>query len=118
MTYADLNIGLPSLLVCVQNVPLAIFFVYAYPHTPYVLSYAAISSEPYADGEVQGMRLKYQGGVWGWRGWVGTFSSMEVVRGVLFSFRMAALRKKSKARGGDVDSMYTPLTELRSHGRE
>ncbi|KAK2746107.1 DUF300 domain-containing protein [Colletotrichum kahawae] len=37
LTWADLNIGIPSMLICIEMFPLAIFFHYAYSHRPYII---------------------------------------------------------------------------------
>ncbi|KAI5458811.1 organic solute transporter Ostalpha-domain-containing protein [Mariannaea sp. PMI_226] len=35
LTYADLNIGIPNLLTCIEMVPLSLFFLFAYSWNPY-----------------------------------------------------------------------------------
>jgi hypothetical protein len=37
LSFADLNIGIPQLILCVEMVPIAVFYHYAYSHKPYVL---------------------------------------------------------------------------------
>src|SRR5271163_3702610 len=99
LTFADLNIGIPALIICLQNVPLAIFFHYAYPHTPYVVTVQSGS--------------KYHGGFCGWRGWVSIFNPMEVARGVLFTFQMAALQGQDYGATTTPEEAYMPLSNFR-----
>jgi hypothetical protein len=96
LTFADLNIGIPALIICLQNVPLAFFFHFAYPYKPYILT-------PESNG-------RYRGGFCGWRGWVSIFNPMEVVRGVLFTFEMASLQGNED--GTIPDEAYVPLSNL------
>lgn len=37
LTYADLNVGIPSMLSCIEMVPISLVVVHAYPVTPYLL---------------------------------------------------------------------------------
>jgi hypothetical protein len=101
LTFADLNIRIPALIICLQNVPLAFFFHYAYPYTPYVTTLE--SNE------------KYHGGFLGWKGWISVFNPMEVARGVIFSFRMAA---QLQARDDGVNSSEgdVSMTSLHHNG--
>ncbi|KAE9370035.1 hypothetical protein N431DRAFT_468121 [Stipitochalara longipes BDJ] len=92
LTFADVNIVIPALIICLQNVPLAIFFHYAYPHTPYL-----VTAESGA---------KYYGGFCGWRGWVSIFNPMEVGRGFIFAFQMAALQGKNHRDTNRPDEAY------------
>jgi hypothetical protein len=99
LTFADVNIGIPALIICLQNVPLAIFFHYAYPVTPYI-----VTAESGAE---------YQGGFCGWRGWVSIFNPMEVGRGFIFAFQMAALQTQDAKTNNTSGEFYASETIYR-----
>jgi hypothetical protein len=84
LTYADVTIGIPALIICIQNVPLAIFFSYAYTCKPYVLPTETTAGE----------HPRYKGGFCGWKAWLAILNPGEVFRGLLFTFKMASLAQK------------------------
>lgn len=98
LTYADITIGIPTLIICIQNVPLAIYFHFAYPYTPYVLPTRRTAAE----------HPRYKGGFCGWRAWLAIFNPGEVFRGLLFTFKMASLvqRKDHMALASESDISY------------
>ncbi|KAJ5219627.1 hypothetical protein N7468_008831 [Penicillium chermesinum] len=68
LTYGDVNFGLPNLIVCLQTVPFALFFPFAYSHKPYLLSCQKASgllTAEYSQGTYQNLPeetdlLRYQ----------------------------------------------------------
>lgn len=83
--------SIPTLIICIQNVPLALFFHYAYSHTPYILP----TGRTVAEDQI------YKGGFCGLRAWIAVFNPEEVFRSLLFTFKMASLVQKKD---------YTSLT--------
>ena len=102
LTYADVTIGIPTLMICIQNVPLAIFFHYAYPYTPYILPTVRISPE----------QPRYTGGFCGLRAWIAIFNSGEFFRGLLFTFKMASLLQKK-----DYTALTSEIDLVRREGQ-
>jgi hypothetical protein len=94
MTYADWNIILPALLVCVEMVPLSAFVVYAYPSSPYAIGERGSAS----DSELASVPVytpSYQGGALGHRAFAAMLSPTEIFAAIKFSFTMV---KEGKAR--------------------
>jgi hypothetical protein len=108
LTYADTNIGIPTLLICIQNVPLAIFFYYAYTCTPYILP----------TGTTDAKHPRYKGGFCGWKAWLAILNPGEVFRGILFTFRMASLvqKKDHMALASESDLSRREYYPLSQHG--
>ncbi|KAJ5149524.1 hypothetical protein N7448_001102 [Penicillium atrosanguineum] len=71
LSYSDVNFGIPSMLICLQMVPFALFFPYSYRVSPY------INAGP------------YEGGFLGVRAWIGVLNPMEILRAIKFAFEMA-----------------------------
>ncbi|CAM1501442.1 Fc.00g034260.m01.CDS01 [Cosmosporella sp. VM-42] len=90
LTYADVNIGIPNLLICVEMVPLSVFFIWAYPWTVYSCTNASLSLEG-ANGPVN-FRQTYQGGPLGIRAWIEMFNPTEITRAILFGIQMIGNR--------------------------
>jgi hypothetical protein len=87
LSQADTDIGIPHLVICVQMVPFALFFPYAYSVTPYV------GLTPYESST---------------KAWIGLVNPMELLRAMGVAIGMAARRRgrsrasKRVARGNDV----------------
>lgn len=79
MTYIDTLMGLPTMLICVQMVPLSFLVLYAYRTKPYEVStsvsslrpqaYQALESDQDEEALLNGLQKQYQGGAWGLRAW-------------------------------------------------
>ncbi|CZR59964.1 uncharacterized protein PAC_09859 [Phialocephala subalpina] len=84
-TYADLNIGLPNMVICIAMVPLSVFFHYAYSCQPYF-----ISNLVHATREEGQPPLYYQGGFLGAKAWGRALNPLETLKAIIFAFTMAA----------------------------
>ncbi|KAJ5726796.1 hypothetical protein N7493_005823 [Penicillium malachiteum] len=92
LSYADANIGIPSLVICLQMVFFALFFPYAYRVSPY------IGTGP------------YKGGFLGVRAWIGLFNPMEILHAIKFIFDMGTeLRNQESSEGYLVEGEGRPL---------
>ncbi|PYH28778.1 OSTA/TMEM184 family protein [Aspergillus neoniger CBS 115656] len=79
MTYIDTLMGLPTMLICVQMVPLSFLVLYAYRTKPYEIStsvsrlrpqaYQALESDQDEEVLLNDPPKRYQGGAWGLRAW-------------------------------------------------
>jgi len=86
LTYADLNMGIPSLLTCIEIVPIAFFLIYAYPVRPYLLGRTgAVDME---SGR-KNYQSSYQGGFLGIRAFLAILNPRELIEAIGFAFTMA-----------------------------
>lgn len=96
MTYADINIGLPTLIICLQVVPFAFFFYHAYSIKPYTTLNASVKdtgdSQQFlniVDSEAGSHFVKrYQGGPFGIHAWLALFNPMEFFQDIKSTFDM------------------------------
>lgn len=93
--------GIPNLVVCLQTVPFALFFPFAYSHKPYLLSNqrAALNSAEEGQGKYQNIPgeadlLRYQGGPLGIRAWTEMLNPTELWGAIRFAFNMATKSKE------------------------
>ncbi|TDZ31360.1 Transmembrane protein [Colletotrichum spinosum] len=111
LTWADLNIGIPSLLVCIELFPLAIFFHYAYSYRPYVIG-SSRANKPLA-GSVEGYEPQsYAGGPLGIRALVQLWSPVEIYEAIRFGLHMKAEERRQKnaqktSRGTNYEQLTT-----------
>lgn len=112
--------GIQTMLTCIEMVPFSIFFHYAYDVKPYLISSTrplcpSTMTNPHAqyddskpalspmlrttdaDSDYVTEGLRYQDGFLGYRAWISLFNPMEIIRGMMFAFRMA-----SELRSGNV----------------
>ncbi|KAL7928272.1 organic solute transporter Ostalpha domain-containing protein [Trichoderma chlorosporum] len=85
LTYADLHIGIPALLSCIEMVPISAFITWAYFVQPYLLGRGTDieRSSGYAN-----IPRAYQGGVLGARAFLAMLNPRETVEGIIFAFYM------------------------------
>lgn len=79
MTYIDTLMGLPTMLICLQMVPLSFLVLHAYRTKPYEIpnsvrglrpqAYQALESDGNEETLLSGIPKHYQGGPWGLRAW-------------------------------------------------
>jgi hypothetical protein len=113
LTFADLNIGIPTLIISLEMVPFSIFFHYAYSVRQYIASgdtKSANESNLSNSYSIQGQN--YQGGFLGGKAWLATFNPTETWRAVVFAFKMASeLREESVADGYRAGGLHGPLQD-------
>jgi hypothetical protein len=92
LTYADLNIGIPALLSCLEMVPISLLVIWAYPVAPYKYGPAgeACEREP---GETY--PRTYQGGFLGVRAFIDVVNPVETAKGVVIAFQLLIGRQPS-----------------------
>jgi hypothetical protein len=110
MTWANLNIGIPALLVCVQMVPFSVLFHFAYTYRPYFLGndLSPGSSVSAGDGRPH---QRYQGGTLGLRALLELCNPSEIIVAAIFGFRMKAELQQLMLEG-DSDIEATRLVQL------
>ncbi|KAL1874183.1 hypothetical protein Plec18167_006120 [Paecilomyces lecythidis] len=92
MTYIDVMMGLPTMVICVQMVPLSVLVLFAYSTKPYEVSnsartfrpqeYQAVESDCDERTLMSGFQKRYQGGRWGLRAWLVYLNPLELFRDV------------------------------------
>lgn len=110
LSYADTIIGLPTMIICLQMVPFAFFFHYAYSVKPYKASSTttrATDSRQYlavVDSEAGKSYGKgYQGGPFGIYAWLALWNPVEFFREIKSTFDI--FRYSSR-----VDPMETEMS--------
>ncbi|KAJ5168555.1 uncharacterized protein N7482_004149 [Penicillium canariense] len=107
LSYADVYIGIPTMIICIQMVPFAFFFHYAYTTTPYRVSNSRArsgTSQGYsAVDEAEAARTykvrQYQGGPLGLYAWLAFFNVFEFVREITSTYRML---REGRMRSADL----------------
>ncbi|KAJ5082264.1 hypothetical protein N7532_011307 [Penicillium argentinense] len=105
LSYADTIIGIPTLIICLQVVPFAFLFYYAYSIKPYTtLNVKCTSNLQYfavVDSETGSPRVnRYQGGPLGIYAWLALFNPGEFFRDVKSTFNMFRDSKMEKMETG------------------
>lgn len=116
LSYTDVQIGIPLLIVMLELVIFSVFFHFAYSITPYVLSSYAPKVTNNTDedqGFVSGedATRSYQGGPLGIRAWAAIFNPMEIVAAWRFAFN---LRTDALQSGRASASYYNGASPLQS----
>ncbi len=99
MTYADLNYGLPNMLVCIEMAFFSLFFFYAYPWSPYLLKNQRLKVAG-GDGlaEVRYM-TEYQGGPFGISALLSMWNPFEVIQAIIFTTQMSSVSRRGRRIG-------------------
>lgn len=103
LTYADTHMGIPSMLSCLEMVPISLLVVYAYPLTPYV-------SQRNPETAPEAFQPSYQGGPGGVRAYLAMLSPAENMEALFFAFRMAG--EEGRRKKGAMVSEYSPMFEV------
>ncbi|KAK0386723.1 hypothetical protein NLU13_6558 [Sarocladium strictum] len=81
LTWTDLHVGIPNMLPCLEMVPLSLFFVWAYPWSPYSNSHGQ-------HAESGGAPVRYQGGFLGYRAFFEMLNPSELIHGIIFACKI------------------------------
>lgn len=109
ISYADIHIGLPNMIICVQMVPFALLMRWAYPAKEYKLN--SYTEKPNGDSGVTryGQPRSYQGGRFGYRAWLSYLNIFSIwADGVA----MMKLLREVHVRGQTLDSWPEAGEEL------
>ncbi|BCR92457.1 OSTA/TMEM184 family protein [Aspergillus chevalieri] len=100
LTYVDVMMGLPEMIICVQMVPLCFLVLYAYRTKPYEISnaprtvalrpqeYQAVESDGDEDTLMSGFQKRYQGGWMGLNAWAAYLNPLGLLLDVISAHRM------------------------------
>ncbi|KAF5002914.1 hypothetical protein FDECE_10498 [Fusarium decemcellulare] len=120
LTYADLHIGMPNLLICIEMVPLALFFTWAYPWSVYTdrdgrgnfvqVNQPSQPSQP---------SKSYQGGPFGIYAWLAMINPSETLRATMFAFTEGRKAQRATGRADDTDEerLYDNSYRMRPQGQ-
>ncbi|KAK4505404.1 hypothetical protein PRZ48_003367 [Zasmidium cellare] len=113
MSYGDMK-SIQPMILCIAMVPISVYFHYAYSWQEYRLGATHRPIRDTSEGNQSEME-HYQGGLLGWRAFVQALSWMEVLRGIVFTFKMFSEFQHER----DEDTTYyetTAATELLTQG--
>lgn len=100
-----MNIGIPTMVICIQMVPFALFFHYAYSVRPYVIRRTLPTLEASSNPAYEAVtELRYRGGPLGVRAWVAMLDVREIAGAIRFALTMA-LGGKGVGRGEELDKL-------------
>ena len=103
LTFADINMGIPSMIICIEMVPLSLLFFLAYSVRPYTVK------TPRRDIGLDVRAIHYQGGRLGLRAWLQMWNLREILHGIGFAFGMT---KRMKHDVSSSASVSQPSSEL------
>lgn len=125
ISYADIKIGLPNMIICIQMVPFALFIRYAFSVKPYKLNakmtgedvemsddYVKLLNGPLG-GNRMGRRFQqrsYQGGPGGLNAWIAYLNPFEMLQD---GIGMAKLLKEVRIRKQTIENF--PEDEPTAH---
>jgi hypothetical protein len=111
LNYADVSVGIPTLITMLILVPFSVFFHFAYTWKPYVID----ANMPYGnstDPKLSGFKPSYQGGFLGFRAYLYAMNPMETLRGLAFAITLFSKSARERA----VQTQYMePLQENPQH---
>ncbi|KAE8164118.1 organic solute transporter Ostalpha-domain-containing protein [Aspergillus tamarii] len=98
MTYIDVLMGLPTMVICVQMVPLCFLVLYAYRTEPYEIKnsprtiqpreYQTVESDTDEETLMNGFQKRYQGGRWGLYAWAVYLNPLALFQDVKAAYDM------------------------------
>ncbi|KAJ5093725.1 hypothetical protein N7456_009586 [Penicillium angulare] len=110
LSYADVHTGLPTMIICIQMVPFAIFIHFAFSVKPYLIkkpSGDSIEMLPEADENGRPVPRSYQGGTWGSHAWAAYLNPLELameVRSMYRTLHQIKVRKQPKIYKSDLEA--------------
>lgn len=112
LTYADLNMGIPNLVSCVELVPLSLVLIWAYNVRPYLINRSkdTMEAQEYHPHSYQGGPL----GIWGF---LAVLNPMEMLQAIKFALELA-LGGRRKADDHELQPLgYEDYTQAGRGGR-
>lgn len=106
LTWADLHVGIPCMLSCVEMVPICLLMLHAYPLKPYIHQRGTQAVEAGLPGRSD-FPQSYQGGPLGVWAWLAMLNPRENIEGFMFAFRIGG--KKTRVLKVSSPAEYNPL---------
>lgn len=93
----DINIGIPSMLLCVEMAIFAVMHLFAFPWREYDLSKAAYVNPVDAPGSgYSGAKPEYMGGAFGIKAWMDAFNPWDIIKASARGFRWLFVGRKHR----------------------
>ena len=105
MTYADLSVGIPSLLSCLEMVPISLIVVWAYPVGPYRVQ----SSNARQGSGNDCNRISYQGGFLGVKAFIGMMNPSDAINGTAFAVKLLMKQVPTQHGTGNYQEVHESL---------
>lgn len=80
--------GIPSMLLCIEMVPISLLSVYAYNAGPYFIRQPRNDDSAREELQQAGVLRMYQGGFLGWRALVAILDPKETLQATLFAVKL------------------------------
>ncbi|KAI9706857.1 MAG: hypothetical protein M1820_004636 [Bogoriella megaspora] len=98
IAYADIKVGIPSMLLCAEMAIFAVLHVFAFPWKPYSKKHNKMMIDPINAPGIgfSGNDPEYQGGFLGWRALVDAFNPWDIVKAIGRSFRWLFVGRKHR----------------------
>lgn len=105
LTYADLHYGIPSLLSCLEMVPISFIVFWAYPVGPYKLK-NLVDRRAERGEHHEYAPSSYQGGLFGIRAFIDMINPFDVIKATFAAFSVAARDYSASKMNGRSDNTY------------
>lgn len=93
----DIQIGIPSMLLCIEMAAFAIMHLFAFPWREYDLSKAAYMDPVTAPGSgYSGAKPEYKGGAFGLKAWMDAFNPWDIIKASARGFRWLFVGRKHR----------------------
>ncbi|KAI5362131.1 Putative organic solute transporter subunit alpha/Transmembrane protein [Septoria linicola] len=105
LAFSDIQIGIPSVLLCIEMAAFSVMHMFAYPWKPYSLKHnAKLATTPTHNGEIS----RYSGGFMGWKAILDAFNPWDIITASARGFRwlFVGVRKRHN------DPSYMPANKL------
>lgn len=109
LTYADINMGVPGMLTCIEMVPISFLMLWAYPVRPYRLGQPRKYAAAEAGEEIVFRPSNYQGGPFGLWAFLAMLNPRDGLEGLAFAFKMATEGRYLKKESGYPSAEYNVL---------
>ena len=116
MTYADLHMGIPGLIICIEMVFFSLFFFYAYSWSPYLLRNQRNYYET-GSGQQVPVTLSYQGGPLGVYALLGMWNPSETIQAIVFGVKLGVELHQGRNNGSNVSSNHQEYYLLAPRGQ-
>ncbi|EXL71194.1 hypothetical protein FOPG_13013 [Fusarium oxysporum f. sp. conglutinans race 2 54008] len=85
LTYADVHVGIPNLVICIEMAPLSLFLMFAYPWSVYMSGHGRGNFSKLEQGNMP--EGSYQGGPFGIHAWLAMLNPSDSIKAILFIFK-------------------------------
>lgn len=87
LTFADVHIGIPSMIICIETIPMALFFCYAYPYKVYLVTKDTKEVDGPNGPIAVDFSKPYQGGPMGVHAWLSMLNPSDTMGAIVFAIK-------------------------------